>query len=230
LRNLVVCASVPTLLSPASGSSPDTIAPLFQWDDGNDSGATQLRLAVSKDPDFASSAASLWSYYSPGQHQFRFSRNFDPATTYYWRAWHMCGDTPGPYSEVWSFTTGSGGMILPAPALVAPANGSTLPSTKATLQWSSVSGAEEYVVRWRRAGMSGYSWTWTSDTQHTVDCGANTTCEWWVAARNNYAVGADSPTWQFTTPAQVFSLPPQDLDGYFTLEQDGASGTFEYYR
>lgn len=233
LRNYGGCSAVPTLLSPANLSSLDTIIPLFEWDNGNNLNATTLRLQVAKDANFTQHVNSLWSGGSPGIHEFRFSRNFDPATTYYWRAWLMCGDVQGQYSEVRSFTTGSNGTILTAPALVAPANGSVLPSLPQTLQWLSVNGAEEYLVHWRKVGEGeGYSYSWRTETQMAIDwiLSADTTYEWWVSARNSYAIGVDSAKWQFTTPAQVSSLSPENLNHSIIVEEDGITNILRDYR
>jgi len=222
------CSTIPTLLSPANGSSLNTIAPLFRWDNGNNPSATMLRLQVAKDPGFTQSVWSLWFSGTSGVIEFRFPRNLDPATTYYWRAWLMCGDAQGPYSEVWSFTTGSRGTILPAPALVAPINGSTVPATTVTLRWSSVSGAVEYLVRWRQVGQEGYNYQWVNDTQTTISwLSTNTTYEWWVSARNDYAIGTDSETWRFTTPVWSSSVSPQNLNRNFVVEDGSATIVFE---
>lgn len=161
--------------------------------------------------------------------QFRFPWNFQPATTYYWRAWLLCGEIAGPYSEVWSFTTGSGGTILPAPTLIAPANGSTLPSLSVTLQWSAVDGAVEYLVHWRKAGEGGYTYSWVTDTQKEIRwLEPQTSYEWWISARNDYAIGNDSETWQFTTPAESSLTSPQGLDCYLVVEEHkGATAVLE---
>lgn len=220
-KNYGGCTTIPTLISPTNGGNLDTIAPLFRWDNGNNPNATMLRLEVAKNPGFTQTVWSLWSGGTSGVREFRFSENLDPATVYYWRAWLMCGDTQGPYSEVWSFTTGSGGTILPAPALVAPANGSAVPTTTVTLQWSSVSGAIEYLVHWREVGQGGYTWRRVNDTQTTISwLSVNTTYEWWISARNDYAIGTDSEKWQFTTPAGSLSSPSVNYD--FVLE-DGST-------
>ncbi|HQE93470.1 MAG TPA: fibronectin type III domain-containing protein [Anaerolineae bacterium] len=223
------CSTIPTLMSPANGSSLSTLIPLFQWDSGNDPNATQLRLQVAKDPDFTQGVWSLWHGSGTGVGEFRFSRNLDPARAYYWRAWLLCGDTAGPYSDVWSFTTGSGGTILPAPTLVAPPNGSAVPTTTVTLQWSPVGGAVEYLVRWREVGQGGYNSDWVAETQTTIGwLSANTTYEWWVSARNDYAIGADSETWQFTTPAGSSSVSLQDLNCCsFVIEGGSTTIVFE---
>jgi len=192
------CSVRPTLINPANGSTLDTLVPLYVWNDGGDPAGTSARLQIAHDAAFTHGAGSLRSSMR-GEHEFRFSTNLDPGSTYYWRAWVMCGDVQGPYSEVWSFTTGSGGTIPPAPALTAPANSSTLPSTTVTLQWASVPGTVEYLVRWRRPDQSGYNYEWTSEPQLVTWLEPHTTYEWWVSARNDYAIGTDSPVWQFTT-------------------------------
>jgi hypothetical protein len=222
-RNYGGCSAIPTLLSPANGSSLNTIALLFRWDNGNNPNATVLRLQVAKDPGFTQGVWSLRSSRASGVSEFRFPRNWNPAATYYWRAWLMCGDVQGPYSEVWSFTTGSGGTILPAPTLVAPTNGSTSPTTTVNLQWSPVSGAIEYLVYWREAGDRGYFFWSVSATQTTISqLKANTTYEWWISARNDYAIGTNSETWRFTTPAGSSSLSPQNLNRN-SVEEDGSA-------
>jgi hypothetical protein len=113
--------------------------------------------------------------------------------------------------------------------LGAPANGSTVPTTTVTLQWSSVSGAVEYLVHWREVGEGGYTYRWVNDTQTTISrLSANTTYEWWISARNDYAIGADAEIWQFTTPAGALSLPSQDVNhDIIVIEYDDTSATFE---
>ena len=203
------CATRPTLMSPANGSTLNTLAPLYVWNDGDDPAGTSSHLQIAHDAAFTDGAASLrgsvW-----GEREFRFSTNLDPGSTYYWRAYVMCGTTRSPYSEVWSFTTGSGGTIPPAPDLLAPANGSVLPSTEVTFQWSPVAGTIEYVVHWRLLDQSGYNYAWDSDPQMAWSgLDPNSTFEWWVSARSEYAIGADSPRWRFTTgPAPAALVMP----------------------
>lgn len=219
-NNYMGCTTIPTLISPANGSNLSTIAPLFRWDKGNNPSATDLQLQVAKDPGFTRTVISYWGSGNAGVGEFRHSENLAPATTYYWRAWVVCRDGRGPYSEVWSFTTGSGGTVLPAPALVTPTNGSTVPSRGVTLQWSPVPGALEYLLRWRLVGEIGYSYQWVNDTQFTQWFWSARTVEWWVSARNDYAIGTDSEVWQFTTPAD--SRSSQGVSYHFVLE-DGTT-------
>jgi hypothetical protein len=194
------CTTKPTLISPANGSNLSTITPLYVWDNGDNPAATAFRLQVSTNAAFTNQVGNLrWGIHE--QTEFRFSANLDPSTTYYWRAYLECGNMRGPYSDVWTFTTGAGGTVLPAPALVAPADGAAVPGRMVTLQWSPVPGAVDYLVRWRMAGESGYSYDWIQGTQKPDYFSASSTYEWWVSARNDYAIGTDSETWQFTTPA-----------------------------
>jgi hypothetical protein len=213
------CTTKPTLISPPNGSNLSTLSPLYMWDDGSNPAATASRLEIARDAAFTDVGASLRAGIH-GQWEFRFSVNLSPSTTYYWRAFLECGSMRGPYSDVWSFTTGSGGIVLPAPALVAPADGATVPSRMVTLQWSPVPGTVDYLVRWHKVSETGYTYAWIQGTQMAEYLSASTTYEWWVSARSDYAIGPDSETWQFTTPAAASSAAGQATDARYAL-QDG---------
>jgi hypothetical protein len=205
LNDFALCTAVPQLISPPDGSSLDTLAPLFQWDNGDSPNATELWVEIWLDPALTEWAYGLSGTYYPGIETWQISRNLDPATTHYWRAYFMCGSTEGPHSEVWSFTTGSGGTILPGPSVLSPANGSTLPGTTVTLQWSSVNGAIQYQAHYKTA--TRHTMRKTSDTQTVITgLSPNTTYEWWVEARNDYAWGNESAHWNFTTGASGSSI------------------------
>ena len=130
------CSTIPTLISPTNGSNLSTLIPLFRWDSGNNTDVRHLYIQVAIDPQFTQLRYILISSPAKGVGEFRFPLNFDPATTYYWRARFECGYTQGPYgpySDVWSFITGSG-TIPPGPKLYAPDNGSKVPNTLVTFQ------------------------------------------------------------------------------------------------
>jgi hypothetical protein len=221
LKGYAGCVTVSTLIAPADGGTLSTLIPLFQWNDGNDPNTTYVRLQVAKDVAFQDQQGVLQTS-SRGAQQFRFEWNFDPATTYYWRAHVYCHDTLGPYSETWSFTTPSSGTVLPAPTLIAPANGSTLPGETTTLEWAPVSGASGYLQHYRRAGTLGYSYNWRTET--TFPAGRltpGTTYEWWISAWNDYAIGTDSEKWLFTTPAGSLSGPVQGCGRWYVMDDDG---------
>jgi hypothetical protein len=223
------CLTIPTLLGPPDGSAPDTLIPLFQWDSGNNPNATGFLLEIWLDPDLTLQIWSLGSsYHAQGIHDWRPSKNLDPATTHYWRTYLMCDDIQGPYSELWSFTTGSEGTIPPAPSLLSPPDGSTLAGTIATLRWTSVSGAAEYLISWSTGGPATYRARRDTTEATLLTLSPNTTYEWWVQARNDYAWGDESAHWQFTTGSTASSLPPDPSSPYYIYEQGvGTTTIFE---
>ena len=112
--------------------------------------------------------------------------------------------------------------MLPAADLLSPANGATLPSRTITFSWSPVSGAAEYKVNYKTG--THYS-SYTTDTQLTRFLLPSTTYEWWVEARNDYAWGAESVHWTFTTGATgavvsigPLSPPDQQLQDHTVIE------------
>lgn len=211
------CGVSPTLISPFG--SLYTIAPLFRWDGGDNPYATQLRLRISEDPEFDDWVQGLIDPSPRGEHSFRFLNNLKPDTTYYWRAWLICGELKGPYSEVLSFRTGAEGILPSAPTLTTPDDGTTTASPSVGLAWEPVSGTREYLVRYQEVGASRYAWDWTSDTDITRVLSGGTAYEWWVAARNDYGIGPNSEIWQFTTPAGS-SVAPQDAEQGFPGEDE----------
>jgi N-acetylneuraminic acid mutarotase len=220
-NNVQDCTAPPTLISPANGSNLATIAPLFVFDGGYNNTATHLRLVVATDPGFTNIVSTYSVGGGGGVGHFRDTWNFRPSTTYYWRTFFICGDVQGRYSETWSFITGSGGTILPAPNLIAPANGSSVDNTPVTLEWSAVPGAVEYLVHWRRLGQSWSYYQWVNNTWLTIyGVSTGNSYEWWVSARNDYAIGRESVKWQFIVPTRSLSSPR--LNYNFELE-DGST-------
>ncbi len=204
------CDTVPTLLSPPDGGNLSTIAPEFRWDCGDNPRATQFRMRFGLDPEFDSWVQGITSWSAQGEGAFRFHENLEPDTTYYWRAWLICGEMEGPYSEVSSFRTAVEGTLPPAPSLTAPVSGTVVSSPSVTLVWEPVDRAEEYLVRYREAGAGEYRWVWTADTRVTLSLAGGKTYEWWVAALNGYGIGSDSLAWRFITPAAPAAAPQAD--------------------
>ncbi len=201
------CSAAPTLISPSNGLSLPTIAPEFRWDSGDNPRATLFRLRVSQDPEFERWDRGLASWSAQGEGAFRFHENFEPDTTYYWRARLLCGELEGPYSEIWSFRTGVEGDLPPTPTLTTPLSGTATSSPSVTLRWLHIYFAREYLVRYREVGVDAYGWVWTEDLQLALTLDGDTTYEWWVAARNDYGIGPDSEMWRFTTPAAPGAVP-----------------------
>lgn len=207
------CTTVPTLISPPNGANLTTIAPLFQWNLHTDPSATMTQMQISLNASFSSMVINMSSSKKTGIFDFRFWDNFDPATTYYWRSRLVCGGDYSPYSDIWSFTTGSGGVVLPAPVPVSPPDGATvlLESTPVRLTWSPVSGAIDYLVRRIKSGSAGSSvYTRTDPYLDIYYLDMNTSYEWNVKARNSYGYGTESAPRYFR---QNLILESGDYDG-----------------
>lgn len=201
------CSSPPTLISPGNGSVPNTLIPTFQWDNGNVSEVTAIRfLLLLHEDDFPNTWVwSIWSYNWISEYTYD-SQNLEPGTTYYWKVWHVCGETEGPHSEMWSFTTGTDGTIPAAPILISPANGSEIWSEDlpVILQWEEAIGAEQYYLEIYKWSAGTWNRIWArnvSGTQYTIPFSLteNTYYKWNVTSLSYYALGGGSPFWQFHT-------------------------------
>ena len=149
---------------------------------------------------------SVTSYNAYFEEERYDEENLDPETTYYWKVWLTCGDVESPHSELWSFTTGSDNLILPAPTLLSPADGSEIWSKDlpVRLDWEAVAGADEYRVvllrydfgEWYR----NYETTVTA-TEFVIPFSLyqNTWYKWYVQPINDYAIGTASSAWMFNT-------------------------------
>lgn len=198
------CGSAPTLISPTDGSSSQPLIPTFKWENGDVTEVTEVSLFLSlQEDDFP----DHWEYWVTSSNRYfeeeQYDRdNLDPDTTYYWQVWLKCGEVESPHSEVWSFTTGSDGLILPAPTLVSPENGAEIWSSMLpiTLDWLPVDGATKYKVILSRydSGMWLISYTRTvTDSQFLIPISlfANTYYRWTIQPMNDYAI---SPSSSFT--------------------------------
>lgn len=189
----------PILISPENAAQLYTLVPSFTFE--IPPGATQIPvgLEISKKTDFSSGVYSMGGRTSGGTLTWQPFSNLEPATNYYWRAKADCGNSMVTYSDIRGFTTGSTGDILPPPILLSPGDETTTSSTQVVFDWEGVSGALEYAILYQV--QSSY-WTivYVTDSTMTRNLQANTTYNWYVKAINDYAYGATSEVWTFTTP------------------------------
>jgi peptidoglycan/xylan/chitin deacetylase (PgdA/CDA1 family) len=131
--------SSPTLIAPPDSSTTPDFTPPFDWADVP--GADHYRIQVDDNADFSSPAADsepTASAYTPG--------NQLPNGTYFWhvRANDGMGNW-GEYSPAWRVIVN--GTLPPAPALIAPPDGSTTPDLTPSFDWSDVPGADHYRIQ-----------------------------------------------------------------------------------
>ncbi len=187
----------PVQVAPANGATLGTISPSFTINNGGTGQRARAELQFAPVPDFGSDADGLGFSPFQGASTVPLSRNLNEGTTYYWRARSsLDGVNWGEWSAVWSFITPSGGSLPGAPALISPANQSTIDSLRPTLTWSHVTGATRYAVAVGGAvffsSLSGYAMSFDLDP--------GTSYGWSVTARNSYGWGTRSNEWAFTTP------------------------------
>jgi len=214
-RSTLPCTVAPTLISPTNGSALDTLVPLLVYMRGTHP-VSYTVISIADNPTFDTPIKYSSSGGALGPHQLRLFYNLEPATTYYWHVYDVCGSVNSPHSSVFSFTTGSGGVILPAPALVSPADGTVGIGQETTLVWDAVGGAVGYELFRCREGGGCWLYFTSSTSQEVRYLNPNTTYEWYVKAYNDYAYGNQSDIWRFTTGS--FTSLREDVTGLHQLE------------
>ncbi len=189
----------PILLSPENASHVDTLIPSFTFEIPPITTQILIILEISEEYGFANSAYSMGGYMSGGTTTWQIFSNLEPATNYYWRVKADCGNSSVCYSDIRNFTTGSAGEILPPPVLLLPEDQTTTSSTQVVFDWEDVPGADKYTIHYQ---IEGSYWTLVPVTDSTItrNLEASTTYNWYVQAVNDYAYGANSGFWTFTTP------------------------------
>ena len=124
--------------------------------------------------------------------------NLSNSTTYYWRV--KAGNSEGwsDWSSAWYFTTESSD-IPPAPTLISPPNGSTVPHGDVTLTWQEVPGAYSYRYYWSTNGINFGSSNSFSTSTVQYNLPPSFTSYWKVQAVVAGVYGPTSDTWYFTT-------------------------------
>lgn len=193
---------LPTLVAPANGAALNTLIPTFEWRMPPAGEDEVLSFCLSFSPDPADTGCQ----YGGGYHEedeLQVWSNLEPATTYYWRIGIVeDGDYDNiRFSETWQFTTGSGGVILPPPVLLSPADGVSISLSDAIFEWSAVAGSVEYQLLTCEYFGGCYIW-FTPGTALDLSLEdyafVSGDYYWLVAARNDYAWGEGSIERDFT--------------------------------
>ncbi len=202
------------LTAPADNANSVALAPTFGWSPATDAITYELQIARRsnmKQKEVDVTGVTGTSYTLSGE--------LDESTTYYWRV-RAIGDANGPWSDVWSFTTG----LLPgATALSSPANQETGVALQPELVWQDANGATSYEVELSAASDFSsmvYSQSGIAGTTLTVPMVLDneTRYYWHVKSSNGVGEGPVSGTNWFET---IVSAPDQVL---LSAPADGATG------
>jgi hypothetical protein len=193
---------IPKLVAPSNNAQLDSIAPILSWTPLI-TGTYQMQASI--DPSFATNAISLTTLISDLQTvQYVVSGNLSPLTTFAWRVGVLF---QGSYrfSPVWQFTTSAKDSTLlpPKPQLLAPANGSHLPASEATLSWQAIPDSLYYRVRIYNPDGSLLTTpiiAASATSYHIAGLAAGATYTWKVKALNQHGWGTYPTAWSFTTP------------------------------
>ena len=226
----------PALLDPENGVQIETLIPYYYWTQLGDD-VFRYRVEVSRLADFTSIdsvAIFLVSDPSTGSSARAFSReNLLPDTLYYWRVAGICASGEhGEFSEVFSLTSApDGGPRLPPPAPITPADGASVGSTRVVFNYSAVSGAESYNIRFFQSAADAWadwhSWVGPKNTMTAKTFGPEETVYWRVASVTSYAIGDPSTLRSFTTPP-VFTQTVISPESGGTLSPDPGNISIQF--
>jgi hypothetical protein len=186
--------SVPTLVSPADGSTGLTLQPTLAWSTA--ANATSYRVQLSQDSGFTSVVQDDSLLNSAT----KTVDSLSTISTYYWRVRAKNANGVSAWTGYWSFTTAA--ALLP-PSLVSPVNGSSGQPTAPTLTWSTVSGAATYDVQ--VSVSSSFATIFLDDSTLAVasrtitNLAAGITYYWRVRVKNAAGVSPWTSVWSFTT-------------------------------
>jgi hypothetical protein len=195
--------SVPTLASPADGSTGQSLTPSLKWNTA--ANAVTYEVQVSTASDFSAVVSSQTGISDTTYVPSGLSGN----TQYYWHVRAVNSAGTSAYSSVRNFTTANPPPA--APVLSSPSNSATGVSTSPTLSWNSSSGASTYNVQ--VSLVSDFSTQVVNQTGiaatslNISGLSGNTVYYWHVSATNSGGTGDFSSTFSFTTIGTP-PLPP----------------------
>ncbi|NUO01884.1 MAG: fibronectin type III domain-containing protein [Saprospiraceae bacterium] len=117
-------------------------------------------------------------------------------TQYEFQVQAVCGTTTGSFASVFKFTTGTAqGCGIPQGL-----NATNIGATVATLNWTAISGATSYNVRWRQTGTATWTTGSTSNTFLNISgLNSRTSYEFQVQAVCGATTGSYSDSASFST-------------------------------
>ncbi len=229
---LPVAPGVPTLSSPANGTSNVPTSTTLRWN--TSVGAGSYRVQVSLNSSFPTTIIDDPAV--PGT-----SKAIGPlsaGTIYWWRVSATNSRGSSPFSAAWSFTTS---QVTPdVPSLTSPPNGGKNQPLNPILSWSAATGASSYRVQVSTNG--SFTSTLYLDTTITATSkqigplSSKTSYYWRVSAIGSGGQSPWSSTWGFETisvtpGAPILRFPTNDSVGIMlavTLQWDTVGGATGY--
>ena len=129
---------IPVLSSPANNALNLGLTPTLKW--GGVTSATSYSVQLSLNETFSTTLINETNVTAAQIIVASNILNFD--TKYFWRVKAKTATKESDWSVIWNFTTELG--PLPAPGLIAPANGATNVKVDLTLDWNNVVSATGY--------------------------------------------------------------------------------------
>jgi len=190
-----------THVSPTNGATNVSINPTIDWN--GITGITEYRYRFSRYANF-----ETYTELSSSTTSQATLSNLFYGETYYWqvRAGHSA-DT-SEWSQPWHFTTAF--QLTVAPNLISPTNNSTdIPLSSVTLEWSSVTGATFYEIKYDvNSSFTNPVTGQTPNLTYNSDVLQNATTYYWkVRAGNSAGFSPWSAVWNFTTEVLALDAP-----------------------
>jgi hypothetical protein len=189
----------PVLNAPSNGSVNEPLSVPLSWDTLN--GASSYSVQVATGSGFSTTVFSQAGVTAvSGEDAYQYFSDAALGTTYYWRVNMKSGSATSAWSSIWKFSTVT--ALPAAPALASPSNNATGRPMPVTFSWSTVGGAEAYVMELSTS--SGFTAIIAggeliyADTV-TVNGLTAATKYYWRAQAYNGAYGSWSTAWTFTT-------------------------------
>jgi hypothetical protein len=209
------------LVSPSNGATDVSPCVTLEWDAA--SGATGYYYEVMTNSQVAFSGES------DGATQVALT--LDDGTTYQWHVQGRTSQNTGPFSDTWTFTTKT---PIPAPTLVAPANGASVASLNVTLEWNALGDATFYNFEVDDASGVYTNVTITASNTNLLLTLPEGSYTWRIQGLTSCREGPWSGYWAFSIPP--IPAPVQDFpaDGSAniglqpTLQWEAAAGATVY--
>ncbi len=196
--------SAVTLASPEDGAEDRSLAPVMTWEELDEADQYQIMIDVSN------------SFVEPVIDEVEENSSLEvpelePETTYYWGVRALADGEAGPWSDTWSFTTDSEGTIeMRRVTLSSPSDEAGDQPSNLTLEWNTVSGAENYRIMVDESNAFNNSIIDETVTEASFEASGlepGTTYYWGVRAQNGDDIGEWSQTWSLTTEISNIAQP-----------------------